>query len=196
MPIPNLIDSQQRIMDVIKGEETRFAHTLSMGLARLDQDFDELFAAAVNSSQSFDKVQVVVASSDTDDPRQWKMDSESLKRTMLLKHLEEHGEYLVYPGEKAFKLYDTFGLPRDFIEDAARDAGILFDAAGFDAAMEEQRKRAQASWKGGGKATASPVYQALPQTKFEGYRQTRSDNCEVLAIIKSRNRCRRRRSGI
>ena len=37
-----------------------------------------------------------------------------------------------------------------------------FDQAGFDAAMEEQRRRAQASWKGGAKATASPVYQSLP----------------------------------
>ena len=50
--------------------------------------------------------------------------------------------------------------------------------------MEEQRKRAQASWKGGTKASASPAYSALKPTVFEGYRQTRSDNCEVLAIIK------------
>jgi alanyl-tRNA synthetase len=91
------------------------------------------------------------------------------------------------PGDRAFKLYDTFGLPRDFIEDAARDAGINFDAAGFDAAMDEQRKRAQASWKGGTKASASPAYQGLKPTVFEGYRQTRSDSCEVLAIIRSEN---------
>ena len=90
----------------------------------------------------------------------------------------------VYRGEKAFKLYDTFGLPLDFMDDAARDQGIEFDQAGFDAAMEEQRKRAQASWKGGTKASASPAYYALKPTVFEGYRQTRSDNCEVLAIIK------------
>ena len=90
----------------------------------------------------------------------------------------------VYRGEKAFKLYDTFGLPLDFMVDAARDQGIEFDQAGFDAAMEEQRKRAQASWKGGTKASASPAYYALKPTVFEGYRQTRSDNCEVLAIIK------------
>ena len=90
-------------------------------------------------------------------------------------------------GDEAFKLYDTFGLPRDFIEDACRDQGIVFDAAGFDAAMEEQRKRAQASWKGGSKATASPAYQALPPTVFEGYHQTLSTGCEVLAIIKRDN---------
>ena len=51
--------------------------------------------------------------------------------------------------------------------------------------MDEQRKRAQASWKGGSKATASPAYQSLPQTVFEGYRKTLSTGSEVLAIVKS-----------
>jgi alanyl-tRNA synthetase len=90
----------------------------------------------------------------------------------------------LYPGEQAFKLYDTFGLPLDFIQDAIRDVGIQFDQAGFDGAMAEQRERARASWKGAAKQTANPAYQKLPTSTFEGYRQTRSDNCEVLAIIK------------
>jgi alanyl-tRNA synthetase len=89
----------------------------------------------------------------------------------------------IYPGEKAFKLYDTFGLPLDFIEDVARDQGIRLDHRGFDRAMQEQRERARASWKGAAKQTANPAYQQLPKSTFEGYRQTRSDNCEVLAII-------------
>jgi alanyl-tRNA synthetase len=89
------------------------------------------------------------------------------------------------PGEKAFKLYDTWGLPRDFIEDAVRDAGMVLDFAGFDASMEEQRARARASWKGGSKASARPVYQSLPPTVFEGYHKTLSTGSEVLAIIRS-----------
>jgi alanyl-tRNA synthetase len=90
----------------------------------------------------------------------------------------------VYPGEHAFKLYDTFGLPLDFIQDAIRDVGIHFDQAGFDRSMAEQRERARASWKGAAKQTANPAYQQLPKSNFEGYRETRSDSCEVLAIIK------------
>jgi alanyl-tRNA synthetase len=86
-------------------------------------------------------------------------------------------------GEDAFKLYDTFGMPLDFMQDAARDQGIEFDQAGFNRAMEEQKTRARASWKGAAKQTANPVYQQLPKSVFEGYRQTRSDGCEVLAII-------------
>ena len=49
--------------------------------------------------------------------------------------------------------------------------------------MEEQKTRARASWKGAAKQTANPAYQQLPKSEFEGYRQTRSDGCEVLAII-------------
>jgi len=89
----------------------------------------------------------------------------------------------VYPGDQAFKLYDTFGLPLDFIQDALRDAGTKLDQAGFDRAMDEQRERARASWKGAAKQTANPAYQQLPKSDFEGYHQTRSEGCEVLAII-------------
>jgi alanyl-tRNA synthetase len=89
----------------------------------------------------------------------------------------------IYKGADAFRLYDTFGMPLDFIQDAARDQGIAFDQEGFDRAMAEQRERARASWKGGAKQTANPAYQQLPKSIFEGYRQTRSGGCEVLAII-------------
>ncbi|PYV58959.1 MAG: alanine--tRNA ligase [Acidobacteria bacterium] len=87
-------------------------------------------------------------------------------------------------GDEAFKLYDTFGMPLDFMQDAARDRGLVFDQAGFEAAMEAQRTRARASWKGAARQTANPAYQQLPKSEFEGYRQTRSENSEVLAIIK------------
>src|SRR5437870_7332406 len=51
--------------------------------------------------------------------------------------------------------------------------------------MAEQRARARASWKGAAKQTANPTYQQLPKSVFEGYLQTRSEDCEVLAIIKN-----------
>ena len=130
---PELNESADRVSKAVYVEETRFAHTMDVGLEKLET---------------------------------------------LLKNSPER-----LAGEDAFKLYDTFGMPQDFIKDAARDQGIEFDQAGFDHAMEEQKARARASWKGAAKQTANPAYQQLPKSEFEGYRQTRSENCEVLAII-------------
>ncbi|HLI04923.1 MAG TPA: alanine--tRNA ligase [Terracidiphilus sp.] len=89
-----------------------------------------------------------------------------------------------FTGDKAFHLYETFGLPLDFMVDAARDAGIQFDHDGFERARSEEQARARASWKGGSQKTASPAFRDLPKTVFEGYRQLTSTNCEVLAIVK------------
>ncbi len=91
----------------------------------------------------------------------------------------------IFTGEKAFHLYETFGLPFDFMVDAARDAGVMFDEAGFERARAEEQARARASWKGGSQKTASPAFRDLPKTVFEGYRQLNSTNCEVLAIVRN-----------
>jgi alanyl-tRNA synthetase len=89
-----------------------------------------------------------------------------------------------FTGEKAFHLYETFGLPLDFMVDAAHDAGVKFDADGFEAARAEEQARARASWKGGSQKTASPAYRELPKTDFLGYKQLTASGAEVLAIVK------------
>jgi len=92
-----------------------------------------------------------------------------------------------FNGEKAFHLYETFGLPLDFMVDAARDAGVKFDDEGFERARAEEQARARASWKGGSQKTASPAFRDLARTIFEGYRSLNSTGCEVLAIVKNGN---------
>ena len=48
------------------------------------------------------------------------------------------------PGEAAFKLYDTYGLPRDFIEDMIEERKLTLDVEGFERALEGQREKARA----------------------------------------------------
>jgi alanyl-tRNA synthetase len=87
-------------------------------------------------------------------------------------------------GPEAFKLYETFGLPLDFIQDAARDTGLDFDLPGFELARSEEQARARASWKGGSQKTASPIYRELAKTEFAGYSALRVDGARVLALVK------------
>jgi alanyl-tRNA synthetase len=89
-------------------------------------------------------------------------------------------------GEKAFMLYDTYGLPRDFLEDLARDSGITVEWPAFERAMQEQRTRARASWKGTSKETANPAYAKIADTfKTEPcfYFGTTSKDALIEAII-------------
>jgi alanyl-tRNA synthetase len=68
--------------------------------------------------------------------------------------------------------------------DAARDAGVAFDDAGFEQAKEAEQARARASWKGGSQKSASPAFRELPKTSFLGYKQLTASGAEVLAIVK------------
>jgi alanyl-tRNA synthetase len=89
-----------------------------------------------------------------------------------------------FTGAKAFHLYETFGLPLDFMMDAARDAHVAFDLEGFEHARAEEQARARASWKGGSQKSASPAFRDLPKTIFEGYKSLTANNSEVLALVK------------
>jgi alanyl-tRNA synthetase len=97
---------------------------------------------------------------------------------------EQKFERATLEGPIAFRMYETFGLPLDFMVDAARDAGIEFDQVGFDRAKEEEQQRARASWKGGSQKSAAPVYRELPKTEFAGYTALRVDGARVLALVK------------
>jgi len=199
---PELKETAEQVSRIVHAEEVRFAHTLDIGLSKLTNlisrsrsEQQQRLLAFVDELE--EKVPGVVWGTMKRVPLRKLPEAihDEIDRqfggaevaSALKSHLDSLSQQAEVSGSEAFKLYDTFGLPSDFIQDAVRDAGLHFDQVGFDAAMQEQRERARASWKGGGKATASPVYSALPKTVFEGYRHTRSDNCEVLAIIKTEN---------
>lgn len=88
------------------------------------------------------------------------------------------------PGNELFRLYDTFGFPLDIVRDIASENGLGIDEDGFHREMEDQKKRARASWSGEDSAIA-PVYRDLAHslnTDFIGY-DTLVSQATVLAII-------------
>jgi alanyl-tRNA synthetase len=189
---PELRETSVHVSEVLKCEEVRFAHTLDVGLEQFNRDLlDEIVRFGTFQPELPDG------------------------------SFPEHDlsqNSAIFPGDKAFKFYDTYGLPLDFMVDAARDQGAVLDQQGFNRAMEEQKQRSRASWKGAAKQATSPAYRqfldewptptqsvmknvpksgrGIPayvvtrepkeQSVFEGYLQTRSEDCEVLAIIKNR----------
>ena len=90
-------------------------------------------------------------------------------------------------GDVAFKLYDTFGFPRDLTEDALRERGLRIDGDGFDAAMARQKAEARKAWAGSGEAATDTLWFALREelgaTEFLGY-ETEIAEGVVGAIVK------------
>ena len=84
------------------------------------------------------------------------------------------------PGELVFKLYDTYGFPVDLTNDVARERNLTIDQAGFDAAMAEQRKRAQQASNFGADYNAAVT--SAQQTEFTGY-EHEFGNAQIVEIL-------------
>jgi alanyl-tRNA synthetase len=78
-----------------------------------------------------------------------------------------------FPGEIAFKLYDTYGFPLDLTADILKNKNIKIDNASFDREMEKSKKLARANWKGSGDKSLEEkwfkVREKLNPTEFLGY---------------------------
>ena len=153
---PELQEHAARISSVLDEEERRFIRAVGIGLSHLEESLAPILAEMELTS-----------------PSGKPHDSPLANRFVL-------------PGADAFKLYDTYGLPRDFIDDVTRDAGVQVDWADYDRAMEEQRSRAKASWKGVHKEVASPAYAKLAETSKtepDFYFGTETRDCRIEAIV-------------
>jgi alanyl-tRNA synthetase len=193
---PELLDSATRVAKIIEAEEQQFGRVLAEGSRHVDLAVAEL----IRSNDSFMRCLEIYRTTEfegthvSEDLEVLNSPSPGPSIARIIRLLRsKQGQYplnlpeplnFVFPGDQAFHLYETYGLPVDFMAEAARDYGIAFDEAGFEVARAEEQARARASWKGGSQKTASPAFRDLPKTIFEGYRQLNSTNCEVLAIIK------------
>jgi alanyl-tRNA synthetase len=156
---PELTVTSERVASIVLREEEHYGRVLGLALSKLN---DEMRAAFGN-----------------------RPDVKLGERADGTVEIVDGPIPLDLTGEVAFKLSDTYGLSVDLLRDEGLWRGFTIDYAGYEKALGEQRERARASWKGAAKQTANPAYQQLPKSVFEGYLQTRSEDCEVLAIIKN-----------
>jgi alanyl-tRNA synthetase len=92
----------------------------------------------------------------------------------------------ILPGDKAFKLHDTYGFPLDLTREIAEEAGLTVDEEGFRAEMNEQKKKAREALKSKdtsawGQDLAAGLDKSL-KTEFVGYGSYSCD-AKLLYII-------------
>jgi len=102
-----------------------------------------------------------------------------------LEEVEKKGKK-VLPGEKIFKLYDTFGFPVDLSQELAEERDMTIDIEGFHRELEKQRQRARLSWKGDAGSKERKAYEKLKSlhVQFVGYESNQFPEAEVLSILK------------
>ncbi len=172
---PELVEpSAAKIPSIVLGEERRFGATLALGQSKLD----DYLMPRIQYKDKLDVTRLNV----------WKLKQENPAFDDALEQpeIERLRKEAMLPGSQAFKLYDTYGLPRDYIEDVCRDKGISVDWDGFDKTLEEQRTKARASWKGGAKEAANPAFAKIAETfktEKDFYQATKAKDVRVEAII-------------
>ncbi len=108
----------------------------------------------------------------------------------LLDEERERNGYVLatkkFPGEIAFKLYDTYGFPLDLTQDALRAHGITVEVEGFEAEMAKQRAEARKAWAGSGEAATEsvwfPIRERVGATEFLGY-ETEAAEARIVALV-------------
>ena len=96
-----------------------------------------------------------------------------------------------FPGDSAFKLYDTYGFPIDLTQDILRSNNISIDIDGFNKKLEAQKELARKNWSGAGGSVTDKIWfelnKELLATEFLGYNGIETQG-EVLSIIKDDKR--------
>jgi alanyl-tRNA synthetase len=161
---PELVRAQAAVEATLLQEETQFRRVLDKGLYLIDGEIEDInFHNGLIDEGRFDE-----AASSTLYP-------------------VGRGERITsFPGDLAFKLYDTLGFPLDLTESALRNHNLTVDRVGFDAAMAQQKAMARAAWKGSGAKASDDVWfdiaERVGSTEFTGYTSTDGVG-EVLAIL-------------
>jgi alanyl-tRNA synthetase len=159
---PELLENEKRIDFALEREWELFSGTLDRGLEVLKSEVYRLQMAYISEGSELLKGAAALA-------------KKGLKRDAIKAGIAE----ITFPGEAAFRLYDTYGFPIDLTQDVLRDQGIDVDVAGFERLMEEQRERGRAARKDDAVAPEIMLGAGV-KSRFVGEHSYEADS-EVLA---------------
>jgi alanyl-tRNA synthetase len=195
---PELMDAMAaRIPEIVRAEEERFGRALAVGAKKLDEEIARHLSSIAEAPANRKRILEAAANTSTYSIAGAERALQMIKdqRGDNLAGANAYVEGLIgesigfhpsLPGSTAFRLYDTYGLPIDFISDVTRDLGLGFDELSFQASMEEQRARARASWKGAHKEAANPTFAKIAETfktEKDFYEATAGKDIRIEAII-------------
>ena len=91
----------------------------------------------------------------------------------------------IIPGDKVFRLYDTFGFPMDLCQELAKEKNLEVDETGFKKELEIQKERARLSWEGEAKVKEKSIYHNYLHLKVQPifYDREEVEETRVLALI-------------
>jgi alanyl-tRNA synthetase len=147
---PKLKADEKHIMDVLRVEEERFFETLENGLELINHELRTMLRTPLIGSLSNKEYEAVLTSN----------------------VFAEAHRNLVFSGDVAFKLHDTYGFPLDLTQDVGRERGFRVDEVVFNAAMNKQKEQARAAGKF--KMDRALEYSGV-HTTFSGYELLASD---------------------
>jgi len=187
---PELLETERHVAKAIKLEEERYAHTTAIALQRLEEKKVHFVMGSQVYEMQFDAWKRLALTG-----RRY---SDGEAKMLSLRSHEPHlheAPLAWISGEDAFELHDTYGIRPDFVAGIVGDCRlvidnlqyqVIVDRRGYDNKMSIQRERARASWKGAEKKAALPVFLKLSEdskTVFDGYTQTTSTNCRIVALV-------------
>ncbi len=133
-----------------------------------------------------------------------KFEEERFKRTLdigyqklkeLIEKAKKEGKSKIH-GKEIFRLYDTYGFPQDISKDILEEEGFTFDEKEFESAMENQKQKARAHWKGEEKFKEIEKYKGLEKIKveFTGYESLREE-AEIITLYKNGEKAKTLKEG-
>jgi alanyl-tRNA synthetase len=198
---PELVEAASSVAAIVFSEERQFARTVEIASTKLEalidsvklaardkcvQDFSIAHQISIDGEKNKAYAGYLLPVNPAEDRTRAATELVGAGLSaQLVNHFDQNYKPMLL-GATAFHLYDTYGLPLDFIADTARDLGVRFEQDGFNAAMEVQRRTARASWKGGAKEAANPAYAKLAETfktEPDFYFGTSTKDCRIEAIV-------------